>query len=316
MQHFIARRFFTMVPVVALVSLIAFGLLYLLPGDPALAILGEQGARDERQYQALRAELGLDRPFVIQYLSWAARAATGDFGTSIRTRQPIGEVIRERLATTVQLAVLSFAIGLGIALPTGIASARRPRSATDVVGTIFALSGVAIPHFWLGILLIYLFAVWLRWLPPSGYVAPTESPVEWLRLMLMPAFTLGTGLAAVMMRQIRSALVEVLQQEYVTVARAKGLDDTTVVRVHALRNALIPVITVVGLQIGRLLGGTVVVETIFSVPGMGKLAVDSIFFRDFPVVQSVVLVLAVAVLAANLIADILYAYVDPRIRYA
>ncbi len=305
-----------MVPVIVLVSIIAFGLLYLLPGDPALAILGEQAGRDEQQYRALRAELGLDRPFVLQYLDWAGRAVSGNFGISIRTRQPIREAIGERLATTLQLGLLSFLIGLGIALPTGIISAMRPNSRADALGTVFALSGVAIPHFWLGIMLIYLFAVWLRWLPPSGYVAFSESPLDWLRLMLMPALTLGTGLAAVMMRQIRSALIEVLQQEYVTVARAKGLAESSVVRVHALKNALIPVVTVIGLQVGRLLGGTVVVETIFSVPGMGKLAVDSIFFRDFPVVQAVVLVLAVAVLLANLITDVLYAYIDPRIRYA
>jgi peptide/nickel transport system permease protein len=201
-----------------------------------------------------------------------------------------------------------------IALPVGVISAARPNSRADAVSSFLAMGGVGIPHFLLGILLIYLFAVWLRWVPPSGYAAPGQGLGPNLRLMVLPAVTLG--LAAVLMRQIRSALLEVLGQEYVMTARAKGVAERGVVGIHALRNALIPVLTVIGLQTGRLFGGAVVVETIFAIPGVGRLAVDSIFFRDFPVVQGVVLVLAVAVLLANFITDLLYAIVDPRIRYA
>ncbi|MHB1416693.1 MAG: ABC transporter permease, partial [Chloroflexota bacterium] len=191
----------------------------------------------------------------------------------------------------------------------------KPNSWPDVAGTIFALSGVAIPHFWLGILLIFLFAIWLRWLPPSGYVPFAEDPVTNLKLMFMPTLTLSTTLAAVIMRQVRSALIEVMQLEYVVTARAKGLTEGVVVRRHALKNALIPVVTVIGMQTGRLFGGAVVVETIFSIPGVGRLAVDSIFFRDFPAVQGVVMVMAVVVLIANLATDVFYGYLDPRIRY-
>ncbi len=314
MLRYLTQRLLTIAPVLVLVSLIAYSLILLLPGDPALAILGEQ-ARDEQLYRTLRRELGLDRPVALQYFDWARRAAAGDFGLSIRTRQPIRDALRQRLQPTVQLAVMAFVLAVLIALPVGIVSAVRPNSRLDVIGTVGALSGVAIPHFWLGILLIYVLSVWLRWLPPSGYVALTQDPVQSMRLMLMPAVTLSTGIAAVIARQVRSALIEALQQEYIVTARAKGLGERRVVRVHGLKNALIPVVTVLGLQVGRLIGGAAVVETVFSIPGVGRLAVDSIFFRDFPVVQAVVMVTATAVLVANLATDVLYAYLDPRIRY-
>jgi peptide/nickel transport system permease protein len=207
-------------------------------------------------------------------------------------------------------------IALLIAIPIGIVSAIRPGSWLDLVGTTIALSGVAIPNFLLGILLILLFALYLRVLPVGGYVPITQNPVESLRLMLLPALALGMGLAAVLMRQIRSAMLEVMNQDYVTTARAKGLSGRHVVLRHALKNALIPVITVVGVQIGRLAGGTVVIETIFQIPGMGKLAVASIFFRDFPVVQAEVLLIGTAILFSNLITDLMYGVLDPRVRYS
>lgn len=316
MRRFLARRALTTIAVLLTVSAMAFSLVLLLPGDPALAILGDQQARDQQLYQRLRAELGLERPLALQYAHWAARAARGDLGRSVRTGHPVLGLVVERLAPTLQLSALAMVLAVAIALPAGIVSAARPRSWADSVGSVFAMGGVGIPHFLLGILLIYVFAVWLQWFPPSGYAPLTEGLRANVRLMALPALTLGLGLAAVLMRQIRSALLDVLRQEYITTARSKGVSERRVVGIHALRNALVPVLTIIGLQMGRLFGGAVVVETIFGIPGVGRLAVDSIFFRDFPVVQGVVLVLAVAVLLSNFVTDLLYAVVDPRIRYA
>ncbi len=315
MGKFIIRRLIIMIPVLLLVTMIAFSIILLLPGDPALAILGEELARDKQLYQALRDELGLDRPIPVQYADWLFKALRGNLGISVRNRQPIVEAIAQHLPPTLELSLIAMIIALLIAIPVGIVSAVRPNSIEDMVGTVIAMAGVAIPHFWLGILFIYAFAVYWRLLPPSGYVNPFDDFGTNIKLMLMPAFTLGLGLGATVMRQIRSSLIEVMQQEYIVTARAKGLKENVVVTGHALKNALIPVVTVIGLQVGRLFGGAVVTETIFSIPGAGRLAVDSIYFRDFPVVQAVILVMAVAVLLCNLAADVLYAYIDPRIRF-
>jgi peptide/nickel transport system permease protein len=316
MSRFIARRLVATVPLMFLISVIAFSLILLLPGDPALAILGDEvaNANDKQAYYALREELGLDDPIPIQYLRWAGRALRGDFGVSIRNQTPIMETIGTRILPTAQLALMSVIVSILIAFPAGIISALRPNSMADAGATLAALSGVAVPHFFLGVLLIYTFAVWLGVLPPSGYVAPWDDLRQNLKLMLMPAFTIGTGLAAILMRQIRSALIEVLQQEYVMTARAKGLGERAVVIGHAMKNAAIPVITIMGQQVGTLIGGAVVTETIFAIPGMGRLIVDSISYRDFPVVQATVLVLSFSVLLANLTTDIIYGYLDPRIR--
>lgn len=315
MIAFIVRRAAMMVPVIALISAIAFSIVQLLPGDSALAMLGEDGARDQARYQALRRELGLDQPVLLRYLGWAGRAVTGDLGTSLRTGEPVAAAIGRRVVPTLQLTLLSLIIAVAVALPIGIVSAVRQGGWFDSIGTFFALSGLAIPNFWLGILLIFVFAVWLRWLPPSGYVPLWEDPLRSLLLMLMPAVALATGLMAVVLRQVRSAVLEVLREEYITTARSKGLEERVVIRKHALRNALIPVVTVIGMQIGRLFGGAVTIEIIFSIPGMGRLAVDSIFFRDFVTLQGVMLVMALAVLLTSLAADMTYAYLDPRIRY-
>jgi len=304
-----------MIPTILAVSMVAFSITFLLPGDPALAILGEQRANDRQAYEALRKDLGLDRPIHIQYLDWVGKAVRGNLGISVRNGQPVMEGILQRLPVTMMLTLSAMAIGLLVALPVGIISAVKPNSKLDVAGTLFAMSGVAIPDFWLGIVLIFLLAVTLRWLPPSGFVSPFEDAGASLKLMIMPAFTLSTGLAAVITRQTRSALIEVMQQDYIVTARAKGLRELLIVERHALKNALIPVLTVIGLQTGRLFGGAAVVETIFSIPGVGRLAVDSIYYRDFPMVQGVVLVLAMAVLIANLITDVLYVGIDPRIRF-
>jgi peptide/nickel transport system permease protein len=315
MGTYILQRVFQMIPVMVLASIISFSIIFLLPGDPALLILGDQLASDRTIYEAKRAELGLDRPLPIQYLDWLGKTVRGDLGTSTRDRQPVIQGMRDRLPVTLQLAGLAMVLALVIALPAGIVSALKPNSKWDVVSSLVAFGGIAIPHFWFGILLIYLLAVVLRWLPPSGYVPFSEDPVQNLTRMVMPTLTLGLGLSAVLMRQTRSSLLEVLHQDYMTTARAKGLAQKAVVLRHALKNALIPVVTVLGLQLGLLIGGAVITESIFSIPGIGRWAVDSITTRDFPVVQAVSLVMAIGVLLANLVADIAYAYIDPRIHY-
>ncbi len=315
MGPYVARRVLGMVPVAFLISLIAFALLYLLPGDPALAILGEERAGDKAAYQAVRAQLGLDDPIYLQYVRWVRGLLGGDVGTSIRTREPIAQMVVKRLPVTLELGILSVLLGIVIALPAAVISAVRPGSRLDMVGTVLAMGGVAMPSFWLGMLLIFLFSLWMRLLPPSGYTSPLDNLGANLKMMVMPCIAMGASLAAVIMRQARSALIEVLQEEYITTARSKGLRERAVVGRHALKNALIPVVTVIGLQVGHILGGAVVTETIFAVPGLGRLLVDSIFFRDYPVVQAVVLVMALGVLFSSLATDLFYAYLDPKIRY-
>lgn len=315
MATYILQRVIQMIPVMVLASIISFSIIFLLPGDPALLILGDQLASDRSVYEAKRAELGLDRPLPIQYLDWLGKTVRGDLGISNRDRQPVVQGMRERLPITLQLALMSMALAIVIAIPAGIISALRPNSKWDIASSLVAFGGIAIPNFWFGILLIYLFAVILRWLPPSGYVPFSQDPVQNLTRMLMPALTLGLGLSAVLMRQTRSSLLEVLHQDYMTTARAKGLAQKVIVLRHALKNGLIPVVTVLGLQLGLVFGGSVITESIFSIPGIGRWAVDSITTRDFPVVQAVSLVMAIGVLLANLLADIAYAYIDPRIHY-
>lgn len=315
MTAYIGRRVLQMIPVLLLVSIIAFALVFILPGDPARAILGDQALRDQQQYEALRNDLGLDRPLPVQYADWASHVLRGDFGTSTHTKLSVGPLLRQHLGPTIELAALAMAFALMVAIPAGIMSALRPNSKTDLVGTLVAMAGASIPHFWLGLLLILFFALRLHWLPPSGYVSPTSDLLGNLKLMIMPVITLGGGIAALVMRQTRSSMLEVLRQEYITTARAKGLAGRRVIAGHALRNALIPVATVIGLQVGQLIGGAVITESIFSIPGVGSLAASSIFTRDFPVLQAVVLILSVAVLLANLATDIVYAWLDPRIHY-
>lgn len=316
MLRFVAGRLVAMIPVLVIVTFVAYALMMILPGDPVQMMLGEQVANDKSSYLALRAQLGLDRPVLVQYGAWVWGVVRGDFGTSYKDKLPIGTEIGAHVFPTLELAAFALAIALAVALPAGIISALKPNSVVDVLATLGALSGVAFPHFFLGILLIYAFAVVLHVLPPSGYVAPWEDLGGNLRLMLLPALALSSGIAAVIMRQVRSSLIEVLQHEYVVTARAKGLAETAVVTTHALKNALIPVVAVIGLQAGTLIGGAVVIETIFSIPGMGRLIVDSMYFRDYPVVQAMLLLLAIVVLLANLLTDLVYGYLDPRIRLA
>lgn len=313
MGLYILKRLASMVPVLFLVSVVIFMIIHLTPGDPVLVMLGEEASPEARD--RLRAELGLDQPLPIQYVIWAGRVMRGDLGNSIRTHQPVSEAILQRLPVTIELSIAAMLVSLAIALPAGIISALRRNSAADITSSVLALLGVSVPNFFLAVLLIWIFALNLRWLPPIGFVPLLQDPVGNLKSLIMPAVTLGTALAAVTTRQMRGSLLEVLGNDYIRTAWAKGLDEALVVQRHALKNALIPVVTVVGLQMGNLLGSAIITETIFALPGVGRMVVDSIFQRDFPMVQGIVLYLALMFLVINLLVDLTYAYLDPRIRY-
>ena len=314
MREYILRRLVSMIPVLFIVSVISFGLLYVLPGDPAVAILGENVAREET-YDQLRRELGLDQPLWIQYGKWLGRVLQGDLGKSIRTRESVTTILLQRAPVSLYVGFAGLLVGILIGLPVAIISALRPGSRLDAAATVLALAGVAMPSFWQALIFIYLFAVLLRWLPPSGYTPPLQDPWLSAKMLFMPAVVLGTGSAAVIMRQARSALLEVLGQDYITTARSKGLQEKAVIARHALKNAMIPVVTVLGLQVGNLVSGAVITETVFAIPGVGRVAVDAVFFRDYPVLQGAVLMLTLAVMIANLLTDLAYGYLDPRIRY-
>jgi peptide/nickel transport system permease protein len=314
MGAYILRRMLSMIPVLFIVSAISFGLLYVLPGDPAIAMMGEN-IGDQQTYRDLRRELGLDQPLWIQYAKWLGRVVQGDLGTSIRTGEPVAQFLWQRVPVSMYVGFAGMLVGILIGLPAAIVSALRPGSRLDTAGTVFGLGGIAIPSFWQALMFIYVFAVLLRWLPPSGYTSPIEDPWLSAKMLVMPAIVLGTHSAAVIMRQARSALIEVLEQDYITVARAKGMLEKRVVAAHALKNAMIPVLTILGLQVGSLVSGAAITETVFAIPGVGRAAVDAIFFRDYPVLQGAVLILTLAVLIANLLTDVAYGYLDPRIRY-
>ncbi|MCO5220696.1 MAG: ABC transporter permease [Thermomicrobiales bacterium] len=312
MAAFLLQRLIGTVPVLLLVSVTIFSLMHLIPGDPVQVMAGE--VQDPEAIARIRADLGLDRPLYRQYLSWLGNALQGDLGESIRTREPVLDVVLSRVKPTLQLSVMAMIIGLAVALPVGVISATRRNSRLDTAATTFALLGVSMPNFLIGLLLIFFFSIRLGWLPTSGYVDIFQDPVEGFRSLLLPSITLGMALAAVIMRMTRSSLLEALAQDYIRTARAKGLVERRVVIRHGLRNALIPVVTVVGLQVGNLIAGAVITEYIFAIPGVGRLIVDSVFARDYPVLQGVVLLTVIGFIGANLIADLLYAALDPRIR--
>lgn len=311
MLLFIVRRFLTAIPTLIIVTLMVFGIQRMLPGDPALIIAGEQ--RDPEVIAYIRERYRLDEPVPVQYVAWLSQVVRGDLGQSIRTNQPVTQLIFQKLPVTIELALLSMLVALVIAIPIGVLSAVRKNTAVDYAGTLFALSGLSVPNFWLGIMLILLVSVQWNLLPASGYVEFNRDPIENLRRMIMPSLVLGTGLAAVIMRQMRASMLEVLKQDYVRTARAKGLFGRRVVLRHALRNALIPVVTLIGLQMGALLSGAVLTEQVFTIPGFGKLIVDAVFNRDYAVVQGVVLFTAAAYIFINLLVDIAYVLVNPRI---
>ena len=312
MTVFLLRRLALVLPTLFFVSLLVFGLQQLLPGDPALALAGEE--RDPALIAFLRQKYYLDEPLPRRYVLWGEGVLSGDLGESIRIKRPVRDLVLEKLPVTAELAALAIVIALSIGLPMGILAAVKSNSAVDYAATMTALWGRSIPNFWLGILLILLFSVQLGLLPASGFVSPTESLSRNLATLIMPAFVLGNAIAAVMMRHTRSAMLEVLSADYVRTARAKGLSEARVVLHHALRNALLPVITLGALEFGELLSGAVLTEQVFTIPGFGKLIVDAVFNRDYAVVQGVVLCTALAFILLNVFADVAYALVNPRLR--
>lgn len=314
MLSFILRRILIAIPTILLISVFVFSLQKLLPGDPVLAMAGEE--RDPEVLEYLREKYRLNDPIPVQYITWVGNALQGDLGISLRTNQPVTELIAEKLPVTIQLAVMAILFALVIGIPAGILSAVKKGTVTDYIANIVALSGLSIPNFWLGIMLILLVSVKLDLLPASGYVPLSEDPVKSITTMLMPAFVLGTALAATLMRHTRSAMLGVLKSDYVRTARAKGLHETRVVLKHAFRNALTPIVTLTALLFGELIAGAVLTEQIFTIPGFGKLVVDAVFNRDYAVVQGIVLVTAVGFILMNLLADVAYVLLNPRLRTA
>ena len=312
MTAFLLRRIALIVPTLFIVSLLIFGLQQLLPGDPATALAGED--RDPAVIAFLRQRYHLDEPLPVRYALWVEGVARGDLGESIRIKRPVLDLIIEKLPVTGELAVMALLIALAIGLPAGVIAAAKSGTAIDYGASMAALWGLSMPNFWLGILLILLFSVELGLLPASGFVSPAESLKQNLLTLIMPAFVLGNAIAAVMMRHTRSAMLQVLSADFVRTARAKGLPEIWVILRHALRNALIPVITLGALEFGQLLSGAVLTEQVFTIPGFGKLIVDAVFNRDYAVVQGVVLFTAFAYILLNLFADIAYVVLNPRLR--
>ena len=311
MGGFLLRRVGAALIVVWLASILVFAGIRALPGDPALALGGE--SRDPALLAAIRHKYGLDRPLPVQYAKWAWLALHGDLG--IDTRElPVAHTIVTRLPITLELAFLAVVFGSLIGITTGVIAAWRRGRASDYTATTFALVGLSVPHFWLGLLLIILFAVKLGWLPASGYVSLTQDPVENLRHLLLPVVVLGTGLSAVVMRQMRSAMLDSLTADYVRTARAKGVPEWRVVGVHAFRNSLITVTTIIGVQLGTLISGAVITEQIFGIAGFGRLTIDAINERDYALIQGVVLVAAAGYVVVNLCVDVVYSLLNPRIR--
>jgi peptide/nickel transport system permease protein len=297
-----------------MVTIIVFVLIHLTPGDPARAYLGEEATPEA--VAAMQHQLGLDQPLPVQYLIYLGNLLHGNLGSSIKSHEPVAQAVFERFPATFELGLASLLFALAVALPAGIISALRKDSATGLVASVAPLVGVSLPNFFLAIVLILVFGLYLRLFPPGGFTAFFESPGDNLRHLILPAISLGTVSAAINLRLMRSSLLEVLTQDYVRTARAKGLAARLVMLRHALRNALIPVVTVIGIQVGLLLEGAFVTESIFAWPGIGRLAVEGIFMRDYPVVQGVVLVAALVYMSASLMVDVLYVYIDPRISYA
>jgi len=312
MSRFLGHRLATIIPTLLFVSMLVFGLQQLLPGDAAVVLAGED--QDPTVVAYLRAKLHLDEPLPVRYAYWLGGVVRGDLGDSLRMQKPVTALIAEKLPVTIELAALAIVIALSIGIPAGIVSAVYKGTWLDYTANAVALWGLSTPNFWLGIMLILLFAVQLGWLPASGYVSPFEDLRANLAAMIMPAFVLGNAIAAVLMRHTRSAMLQVLSSDYVRTARAKGLDERVVVLKHALRNALVPIITLGALELGTLLSGAVLTEQVFTIPGFGKLIVDAVFNRDYAVVQGVVLFTATAYIVLNLLADIAYFAVNPRLR--
>lgn len=297
------------------VLLAVFLLIRLVPGDVVTQLIGLEGSLPQGRAEELRALFGLDKPIPVQFAEYIAKIGRGDMGKSLRTGRPVGPELVRRFPVTVQLAFMGLLVALTIGIPVGVMAALRRGRAGDYLATGFVMLGLSVPSFWLGVLLILLFALRLGWLPPTGYISPAENLTANLRHMVLPALSLGMVLAAAITRIIRSSLLEVLGRQYIRTARAKGLRESVVILKHGLRTALIPVVTVIGLQFGTLLGGTVIIEQIFSLPGIGRFALEGINLRDYPVIQGAVLSISLSFVLVNLFVDLLYGFLDPRIRY-
>jgi ABC-type dipeptide/oligopeptide/nickel transport system permease component len=305
MLSYILRRIAMLVPVLVGVTVVAFSLLHLVPGDPAEVLGGQEATQQD--LERIRREFGLDQPLVVQYVRFVGNAVRGDLGISLQTRHNVRELLLQRLAFTLQLSLVSIVVAAALGLLAGIISATRQYSLFDTAGMLAALFGISMPIFWLGLLLILMFSVQLRWLPSGG--------TGELRHLVLPAIALGSASAALIARMTRASMLEVTRQDYIRTARAGGHRERSVIFRHALRNAMIPVLTVVGLEFGTMLGGAVLTETVFSLPGIGRLLVEGIFARDYPVVQGAMILVATTFVLVNLLTDIAYAFVDPRIRY-
>ena len=316
MRGYLLARLVLVIPVLIGVSVVTFSLIRLVPGDPVAVVLGPDARVTAEQVAAIRAAFGLDEPAPVQYMRWLGHVLSGDLGTSFRTGRSLTQELALRLPVTIELTVLAAVLGLIPALFVGVLAAVKRNSRTDYVATVSTLVGLSMPNFLLATLLVLLFSLWLRWLPPIGYAQLTIDPLGNLKTMVLPALSLGLPFAGIMMRITRSSVLEILGQDHVRVARAKGLHATGVLQRHVLPNAAIPIITVAGIQIARLLGGAVIVETIFGLPGIGRYVYEAISMRDYPVVQGVTLVVALAFVLVSLLVDVLYAVVDPRLRTA
>ena len=314
MARYVLFRLIQLLPVLLLASVSVWLMIHLIPGDPAIALLGPEATQE--QLARARVLMGLDRPLPVQYAIWLGRVVRGDLGVSYLSGMPVSTLIAQRIPVTLQLTLASLVVALAIAAPFGIASAVRPRSwiARGVTG--YNALAMAVPTFWLGILLVLCFGLWLRWLPASGFVPFWQEPIRAARFLILPAFTLGVYVSAVLARFTSAALLETLYQDYVRTARAKGLGERPVIGAHALRNALLPVVTVVGLQFGTFMGGAVITEAIFDYPGLGRMLLQAILTRDYTVVQGTILFVVVAFVVINLVTDLAYAFLDPRIRYS
>ena len=313
MRQYIINRLLILFPVLFLVSVIVFSLLHMIPGDPVDFIFATEDLTDPSVREDFERILGLDKPLPVQYLVWLGGVLIGDFGESIHYQRSNMELIVERFPATILLTIFSTVVSILISIPAGVIAAIRRNSASDYTAMSFALLGISIPNFWLGILLILAFSLYIPILPSSGYQASFTAPLTTLSYLIMPSITLGTGMAAIVARMTRSEMLEEIGKEYVRTARAKGLAERRVIFKHTLKNALVPVLTVIGLQFGRLLGGTVIVEHVFAWPGVGSLVVGAVYGRDYPLVQALILIFAVIFVVVNFFVDILYKYANPRI---
>ena len=312
MLGLVVRRLVAVIPLLVLVTFMAYGIILLVPGDPAITIAGENATPE--QVEATRERLGLNDPFVVQYGRWVGNAVRGDLGNSLFATRPVRQAIFERLPITLALTFSALVLAVVVAVPAGILAAMRKGTWLDRATTVSATLGVALPNFWLGLVLVLIFAIYNPWLPATGYAAFSDGVWEWAQHMILPAIALGAAACAEVTRQLRSAVIDVLHQDYVRTARAKGLRGPKVVGKHVLKNAAVPVVTVLGLQVTRLLGGAVIIEQVFAIPGLGQLAVSAVFNRDIPIILGVVVVAALVAIVVNLLVDLSYGWFNPKVR--